>query len=235
MRPSSAQSAQRPLCRVALTACTVALAILGCLYLEEPSSLDRYADGYVSARAAVGVGDVGGTEASFNGVPAKPDAGAVDDGGSNGAGGKVGVAVVTNVASASASASPPPPPPPPPLRSSWGQPYQPPGRRVFYFAVSHPTARELERASRETWGSEVPGMVWFNTEVVEPAWANSTVVITHQQNKYNQIAGRMLKIWSYVYRHYPDADWCVKRLARVVMVKPSARRTRYPYNTCMYS
>ena len=80
---------------------------------------------------------------------------------------------------------------------------------MFYFAVSHPSARELERASRETWGSAIPGMVWFNTEVVEPSWANSTVVITHEQNTYDQIAGRMLKVWSYVYRHYPDADWCV--------------------------
>ena len=98
--------------------------------------------------------------------------------------------------------------------SSWGQPLQPVGRRVFYFAVSHPSAREVERASRETWGSTVPGMVWFNTELVDPAWVNSTIVLTYKQNTYDQIPGRMLKIWSYVYRHYPDADWCVFCLLR---------------------
>ena len=73
--------------------------------------------------------------------------------------------------------------------------------QVMAFVISHPTARSLELAARQTWARE--GVVWFNT-VDE---LDGTVVISAEPNSYENILERCLKVWAYVWRESTAADW----------------------------
>ena len=91
------------------------------------------------------------------------------------------------------------------IESSSTHKHQP---RIFYFVVTHPTSAKHEAAARSTWARTLPHITWYNTE---PNGLPGTEVVSYKQNRYSQMGGRMVKVWSRVWQdHGATADFFVR-------------------------
>ena len=76
---------------------------------------------------------------------------------------------------------------------------------IYYFAVSHPSAKKQEIASRKTWAKDM-NVTWFTTEKT----FRDSVIVSVIPNTYANINARMLKVWDYVWQNEPNYDWYVR-------------------------